>query len=446
MAKNYIEKATIDGTTGWMKDTEAYIYNTSDSLGLDNTGKTDCSSILYSITSNIALKEGTYLVSNSGTFKGEIIIPHGAVIKINSGVTLTFSDESTINAGRYKIFDGDGIVNGFSYNDIAYPEWLGSLEKCYSSFNHISLGAKNYSLTSDLVVNRTNSSIVGISASRQGIYASQILLNGHLFKVGNNETISNNMARGVEIKNLNIIGADNNNEAIQINGLLESNIENIYMIYTGYYGLHLLNCVATRFSNLYIQGYSKKETNAGILDESSNVMSVKFLDCYCAETANVGTNTYGFRNIGSKISDHTFIGCEFDTYTVGINVNTGDDESSTDILFLGCDVDSTINQCVILTGNKGNVSFNDCYFSKTNTNTNSVIYNDSTANVIFNGCEITTIDNSYMPYQCIANSKTIGSFIINSLSGVSEDFSTSLQGSYDITVVINNTLKKVSSI
>ena len=99
------------------------VYNPSDTFGLDDTGATDCASILSGISDNVGLKSGTYLISSNCTISCNILIPEGAKFDIPAGVTVTFN--GYIDAGLYEIFTGSGTVQ-IRKNSASYPEWFGA--------------------------------------------------------------------------------------------------------------------------------------------------------------------------------------------------------------------------------------------------------------------------------------------------------------------------------
>ena len=101
---------TSDGYTPW------FVW------GLIPDGTTDNSGIADDITNNTVLTAGTYLFNTNVTINASVMIPHGAVISVPAGVTLSISE---VIAGRYNIFTGDGTVK--LGNSVVYPEWFGAV-------------------------------------------------------------------------------------------------------------------------------------------------------------------------------------------------------------------------------------------------------------------------------------------------------------------------------
>ena len=94
------------------------------------------SSVAYEVstqndsTKEVKLDSRTYVVNDNRSITNILDIPDGALISINSGITLTLSD--IIKAGVYQVFSGSGTVTGLTNFDV-YPEWWG-----------ITLGSDNY--------------------------------------------------------------------------------------------------------------------------------------------------------------------------------------------------------------------------------------------------------------------------------------------------------------
>lgn len=101
----------VDDLTTEIEDREDYIvFNPTD---------------LTSDLNNIGLKEKAYSVSSDMTINAQLVIPKGATINIDNGVTLTIN--GSILAERYAIFTGSGnvVINGDA-NSVIYPEWFGA--------------------------------------------------------------------------------------------------------------------------------------------------------------------------------------------------------------------------------------------------------------------------------------------------------------------------------
>lgn len=75
--------------------------------------------------SNIGLKVGTYVVNDDMEINSQLVVPEGAYIKVNDGITLTINNSVLI--GRYPVFIGNGKVI-FTKQDVVYPEWFGALK------------------------------------------------------------------------------------------------------------------------------------------------------------------------------------------------------------------------------------------------------------------------------------------------------------------------------
>lgn len=198
-----------------------YVYFTANRLGLDNTGATDCASILGALTDNVGLKPGTYLVDADVTISKQVVFAEGAVLNITSGHTVTFTGD--ILAGRYQIFDGDGTVVSTTKQSVGFPEWFKkssetywetAINKCIVAFHETSLGNRDYDINGTIKVEKSNRKVYGTgqctwyyaSENRRGTRIVTHQATAEAFRIGTTTVPSgiNLSTQNVEVYDLTI--------------------------------------------------------------------------------------------------------------------------------------------------------------------------------------------------------------------------------------------------
>lgn len=122
--KNIINEMLIKG-----KLLPFYTFNPIEKYYIEKPD--DFSEIFSSIEDNVGLKSGIYPIKKDCTINCNILIPNGAIISVENGVSLKIN--GNISAGRYKIFMGDGFIS--QRNDYTFPEWFGAKQTNKNDFD-----------------------------------------------------------------------------------------------------------------------------------------------------------------------------------------------------------------------------------------------------------------------------------------------------------------------
>lgn len=377
------------------------VYVPGSSIGLDNTGATDCSSILESITDSVGLKAGTYLIDSDCTINAQIVLAEGAVFNISSGVTLTINGQ--ILAGRYQIFSGDGdVVVDEGKQEFGYPEWFNDdIIKCYKTFRHIKLAYKVYTISENLELNRPNTCIEGISYPTIWTENCSMLnfVNGARLIIGvYDTTVINEFPRNITIKNLFISGGTSL-DCISVFGVVRCIIEGVYIwTQTAFSGISFYRAIGSIVRDVFVQSVGISGTFMGyrFADEGGHGLpgersaSVWLENCTYADTNPNNGNTIGF-HIGKGSSDVFLSNCEVAEANIGISFDSLSDSFSVDFLINNCDFDSCRTHAIMIYNcSKGLISFNNCYGALKNNSvgneTISVV--NSPLGVVFEGMQV----------------------------------------------------------
>ncbi len=419
------------------------VYNPSSNLNLDNTGETDCSTILNGVTNNVGFKEGTYLIDSDCTINAQVVIPNGAKFNITAGHTLTINGQ--ILAGRYIIFEGAGSVAvDETKQTFGYPEWFNDdVIKCYSTFRHIILGYKTYVLDSDLVVNKENTCIEGISYQRLATeVCSRLYFSNGRIIIGDIEgTVINNYPGNITIKNM-YIDSTANLEMISVYGVVRCYLENLYLLTPSTAaGVVFYKAIGSYAKNIYVQSVGVSGTFMGFYFRDlygndragERSASVWLQNCTYADTAPANGNTYGFF-IGAGHSDIYLDSCEVAGATVGFVMQGQVHDYDIDILISNCDFDSCRQRSILLDAcTAGMITFNNCYAAMTaDASGASFMINNCTNNVSVNGLQIIMLNNTQIGVQILSAVAALLNGIIMTGSGtpfVATD-TTKLHGTY----------------
>ena len=114
---NYVDVLQVYGSTLSSRNAATLIS------AIKSIGSSECP---------IILSPGTWTIGEDFSIPSNITVkvPRGAILSIDSGITLTIN--GTIEAGLYQIFSGSGTVTGFDANRIV-PEWWGAVQNDLSS-------------------------------------------------------------------------------------------------------------------------------------------------------------------------------------------------------------------------------------------------------------------------------------------------------------------------
>lgn len=395
-----------------------YVYKSALFYNLDNTGVTDCSSILSTITDNIGFPTGTYLIDDDCTVNVQLIIPDGAILNITAGHTLTINGQ--ILAGRYQIFDGLGsVVVNEGAQEFGYPEWFNDdLVKCYAAFRYIKLARRVYTVDGNLVLDKTNTKIEGVCYPTNINGDCSILnftSNGRIV-IGRNDTVNiADFPRNITLSKLFVIGSNSNLDCISVYGVVRALIEQVYIwTQTAFSGIAFYRAIASICRDVYVQSVGITGTFMGyrFVDEIGSTApgarpaSVWLNNCTYADTNPQNGSTFGF-HIGKHLSDIYLDNCEVAEANIGICFDSLEDALSVDFLINSCDFDSCrANAIQIYNCSKGMISFNNCYAANKDSASGQITAQiiNSACQVVLNGLQIILTRNGTNAITADANS------------------------------------------
>lgn len=144
------------------------------SFGALGDGTTDDSAAATRAASaqNLLLTPGTYLVKASITFTGLVSMQRGAVLKIESGATITFA--GGFSAAVHQVFSGAGqVVFARAFIREGYPEWWGAvtggpdclaaLQAALQALPIVQLQAADYFTSATLRISTPHVTLRGVS-------------------------------------------------------------------------------------------------------------------------------------------------------------------------------------------------------------------------------------------------------------------------------------------
>ena len=381
---------------------------------------------LDSALNNIGLKEGTYNVTSNLTINHQLIVPEGAVINVASGVTLTINGD--ILAGRYQIFDGAGTIVGAKQT--AYPEWFGGdVVKTADAFNHVSLAAKDYVVSGNLVIQKHNFVLEGVgynSFRTSGVQGSRLVFTTGRMIIGDyTNNVINDYPSGICIKKLQV-SCLTNLDCISVYGVLRLTMEDIYIdTATANTGIAIYKAIGSFFRRIYVQVVNNDVTFTGfaIKDTSANhgagyrSSSVWLTECTFGDTGTPTGRSYGFM-ISGGASDIFLDKCEVAVANVGLSIDSLYDDNAVDIFINQCDFDSIKESGIILTNNlvNGAITFSDCYVALAASTVDALFktYN-STIPIIANGLQLIGTNAGQFGFQFITNTNIIANAILRNL-------------------------------
>lgn len=423
------------------------IYVSASSLGLDKTGSKDSSGILSGLANNAGLDAGTYLIASNCTISKQIALAEGAIIKVNSGVTLTIT--GSITAGRYQIFSGDGNVKLLNFADIPV-EWFGAsvnnsdntaqVQKAFNSI--LSAGVISFAPSennpefSGTGTQYNFSKPVILSGSHWGIEGNfaTIVSAGNVFEYEVGDYQEETFIRDFYLFNSpNLTGT-----AIKISNCTRMNIEHIYTFFyavgfdiNGSMNLRIRDCKVNSLAigpKGSIYGFKIAGINA----------SLRLEDCH----ANDGGHRimYGFWYESTVVKDFIFDKCECAACFYGIYINVSDGtQEAFDCFITNCIVDGCVH-CITVEGGNVNTLFNIvnnwCLIAGTSSELNGSgieINNSYLVNILHN--EVKAVSD-YV-YGVVLNSSSMNNISDNLIAGCKYPISTT----GDYTVIKGNVIR-----
>lgn len=193
----------------------------------------------------IIIPAGTYLVN------GNVNIPNSITLMFNGGsvnVNGSFSCGKIV-APKTTIFSGNGNINiNNSMTPVGYPEWFNDdIAECYNHFDVIELAAKDYILSKDLNITRSNVKIYGIAPNYYAAAKTRIVLTGGIINVGdiNGRTV-NDFPRAITMQNFTIDQTNSNKNCLNVYGVINGMFENL--LFTGDHVKNTVTCSKTIYT------------------------------------------------------------------------------------------------------------------------------------------------------------------------------------------------------
>ena len=433
-------------------------YHSYKEFGIDNTGTIDCSDALAGVTDNVALSAGTYLVSKNCTISAQLAFAKGAKLKVGTGVTVSIT--GYITAPACEIFTGDGTV---SYTGIAIADWYSSLNKAYDGCNNIRLLPHSYTLAADLILSRSNSSIIGPGFTTPFTSGCVINAGNHKIQLGNGTaTAINDFTRSIDLQNFALVSS--HATPIFFDCALQCNVSGLYIQSSGGSCMILNRAIACVIDNCYLQSIQTEgssffaiqiQNTSGDLNKRNASITISRVNASFDGTA-THNNSYGIRittdgNTGTKVSSDIYITqCEFNRFTSGISYSTTDSEASINIHLTRVIVDQCTGQAFwFLHIKKGTVQIHDCYATNRAGNIQPMLtVVQSPITFYINGLEMYSVTNTH-DYAMIGtdgNFNVLGSGLIMRSIGGGSIADPTFTGSYDLYYINGYTIKHLTSV
>lgn len=445
---------STDGTSGLGS---AAPYHSFKEFGIDNTGNTDCSEALAGVTDNVALSAGTYLISKNCTISAQLAFAKGAKLKVETGVTVSIT--GYITAPACEIFTGEGTV---SYTGIAIADWYTSLNKAYDGCNNIRLLPHSYTLAADLILNRSNSSIIGPGFTTPFAQGCVINADNHKIQLGDGSTAAiNDFTRSIDLQNFALISS--HATPIFFDCALQCNVYGLYIQSSGGSCMILNRAIACVIDNCYLQSIQTEgssffaiqiQNTSGDLAKRNASITISRVNAAFDGTA-THNNSYGIRittdgNTGTKVSSDIYITqCEFNRFTSGISYSTTDSEASINIHLTRVIADQCTGQAFwFLYIKKGTVQIHDCYATNSAGNAHPMLtIVQSPITFYINGLELYSVTNNsnYNMIGTVGNFNVLGSGMIMRSIGGGSIADPTFTGSYDLYYINGYTIKHLTS-
>lgn len=418
-------------------------YHSFKEFGIDNTGTTDCSDALSSVTDNVALSAGTYLISNNCVVSAQVVCASGVTIKINARVTATFN---SFYAPRSNIFTGEGkvVIDNGSW---IYPEWFNNnLNRAYDAGRMLSLTLGTYTVDSDLILNKYASVIEGpaIGDISYSDKLCKIETGTHNIVLGDTgKTVVNEFVRDITIRNLCIAGQ------VSLQQCIGANIENVFSYSTQIANFTFDRCINPHLYNVHAQNNSTISgatcfyiRNNDAHDITNRPVSLYFTDCVSNLTAD-NNNSYGVRAEAFEngtLSDIYFNHYEHNGGQNGIVFSGAGTVYSFNLHLNGVYFDQVAGSAIAFYNcKKGCVSITDLYaFGNNKTYTPLIYTSDSSLTLLMNNLQIGA--SNARELLTVANCNLLGENVYVTTSESSNPIVYSGTGKCYIQYLFNNTI------
>ena len=418
----------------------AELTNAKD-FGAVGNGVTDDSAALTAANaaSSITISSGTYLVNSNVSFVVPVTMMPGAIIKIATGVTVSFI--ASLSAGVYQIFSivGSGQVNiNVAATTTGYPEWWGAVANgssdCLAAFQYCiaacsvtQLQAADYLISDTLKITTPNRTLrgQGFNYTSYSGSATRIILNSgtkNVLQIGTDTKPSggiNYFLTDVTVQNLQITRsvvsvAGSSCSGVLVQFTLYTFIEKVKSTesqygfhYTGTVSCHTSECYSFRstlgsgggsdlFYGYYIDGISNNIGAAG------GNASIYFTDCNASGGGSYPSNCSGFY-MNSGYTDTYIIRPECNAMAYGIaligNSSTSQNYANNDVLIVEpvCDVFTIAGIYFVNTSEFGSININGGY-SAPAAGSSSVVaglyFNNSYGQIMVSDYQVICANNS----------------------------------------------------
>lgn len=350
-----IAREDADGVLQDNIDAEALARETADNDIIDMINNIDVNHVYNQalptadITTNIGLKEGTYNITEDTTINAQLVVPKGAILNIDNGVTLTINGQ--ILAGRYQIFSGNGaVVVNKSYQCIGFPEWFGAvsndnnvdstsaIQKCINTFDITELTEAGYYVSSTIVLNAPNKTLRGMAQDNVAhttdktamlIYPSNYA--GVGVQIGSVDNAIAERPFGIGLRNLTITNYLSNSHSGSSKGVTVATVQSCTVenvnIRAFHIGLEVINASYSWFKKIITSAPENDNTYIGINIPANNDITYTGIGTNStvifeeiAVNGLDGNSNYGFKfDKGYGLAD-TFVyqlecyGCKYGVY------------------------------------------------------------------------------------------------------------------------------------
>lgn len=385
---------------------------------------------LVDSNTNIGLHTGIYNVSENITLNGEVVIPQGAIININDGVTLTIN--GYINAGLYNIFSGAGnlFINN-EVNTVGHPEWFNNdITKTLKYFNVVELQSKDYFVNSNLIINKSNVKIYSHAPmtflNEKTPKTRILLLNKSSIVIGDeNGTDVGLFPRNITLENIEITSEYCTNPILIVYGVVDSLFKNLKINCSigNTCAVYCYKNVHTTYDNVYVHQSNATNVFYGFrcVDNNNPILaggnaSLYFEKCVVNNASNDNI-VYGW-SIEGAFSDLFIDKCETYGCSVALNVSgTNTENGANDFIVTNCVFDSCNIHAIEIKdiSVSGMLSLDNTYVSKNNKNPNdSVVYiHNNSCTILMQNFMILSVDNNNIGLQIDNSNSLYFSGVIN---------------------------------
>lgn len=420
--------------------------------GADPTGNSDSTEAFLSAKNSglpVYVPYGDYKISGNVEIGDCLILGkfHGG----NVNITGEFL------APEYAIFQDTNVTVDTAKNPTGIPEWFGgSIQRCVNTFPKTVLKPKVYRLDSDLIIEKSNTSIIGdcegLTTYDYGYDIPVIECGDFEVVCGGDSDIIGELPRSICIKN--VYFEKTNGNPVTIKGVVYGEFENITVVCRRdcLYGMMIYHAVSTRLERVRVQLVDGESTFFGFYIPNRNNIgagvnaSLYFRDC------SVGNTSNGVLRIGN-VRGWEFDGNPSDTYmdccetarcdygiVIGLSGITG---TVQDFIVRAAVIDDCFKKAVEIMDNanhSGVLFFSDCYLCKGNYDNSEAVFSMLNSKLgVKLDCQIINNSPGGLSLQIAGAdcSAIVNAFIIGSSSGIQIDTRNAIKN-----IIVNGVLQK----